>query len=731
MNEKDENEKDLFNSFLQKIWRRLTHILKAGFPDESPESESVQTGKETVVSNSRSGLKKSVSGNESFTVDPGKNAEQNIITPDLTGRDPVDEVSSGKESMEPFLPEEEAEINPDRIREKEQESSRQEFVSDEPELLSHTGSEINSARQNGTVFPTGKRLFRNNSRNMISFSGSGNEFSFSEPGVNTQKIVPEKEVFTVKPKEMIHTGVFSSGPLVEPGRIADGFSLSGPLVESGRIADGFSLSGPDHSTNSRDKTDVDFSSTPKTAVLSADPYGKSGKSGKNLLNMTLYEKSFPPVGSVDPAMSPQGGETPDLLSDDVKNISVDSGGVDRESHILSDRIVFPGAPGRRLAPSGKEPLDRNRILLHPEETFLMDRVLYDTDFQDPAEGPEEKSFPAFTDQEPGSRVSPDVIRIKSGNVLKQREEPRSAAPDESSVPERRTAADKESVLLRKEKGMKNIPGEKIRNMFKSVSMPDRWKNEDDAPRPFSLSGSFLQDPARAAVISIPDFAVGSAETTVSAVGNSGTETAENRGTVRGKGISFPSAELKESFSVSGSMESFSAPSVSRGSVSRIPSEERPAFVQKTVTAEEQPGGREKEERSLYEQALAKLISPQEKQYVSGEMAPSGRSLRTGEEAFLSGTGEARIGESGSFTQFPFHFSAEMSSVQDLFHTGSLAGEFLREKSVHSGETLFAGMDGKKSADLLAEKMKESVKLLNNINSSCENLKQIVTEGMNI
>ena len=145
--------------------------------------------------------------------------------------------------------------------------------------------------------------------------------------------------------------------------------------------------------------------------------------------------------------------------------------------------------------------------------------------------------------------------------------------------------------------------------------------------------------------------------------------------------------------------------------------------------------------TLYEKALLRMrsspVSPGEKNSFPGQQEAEAFSVFMTEESGAAPV-PRRKSESGIYTnhfrdysEFPVPLLQDGRSVQMMLYGGKRAEEFLRKTSVSPGENIFSEGGEHKSADVLAEKMKESVKLLNNINSSCENLKQIVMEGMNI
>ena len=145
--------------------------------------------------------------------------------------------------------------------------------------------------------------------------------------------------------------------------------------------------------------------------------------------------------------------------------------------------------------------------------------------------------------------------------------------------------------------------------------------------------------------------------------------------------------------------------------------------------------------TLYEKALLRMrsspVSPGEKNSFPGQQEAEAFSVFMTEESGAAPVSR-RKSESGIYTnhfrdysEFPVPLLQDGRSVQMMLYGGKRAEEFLRKTSVSPGENFFSEGGEHKSADVLAEKMKESVKLLNNINSSCENLKQIVMEGMNI
>ena len=193
------------------------------------------------------------------------------------------------------------------------------------------------------------------------------------------------------------------------------------------------------------------------------------------------------------------------------------------------------------------------------------------------------------------------------------------------------------------------------------------------------------------------------------------------------------SEYPEKSVPSGESESVISP---RNTLS-VPSEEEGA---KGFSAEQDPDEMtsepvQKTEKvlTLYEQALQRLNSSP----LPGWMEKSVPGISEERDALQAGR---RVDMEESFlpssalhtAQSIFHSGSDEKQipVRDLFHTGADLQNMVFQDSF-SGTGILPVNKEQSTENMLAVKLKETVKLLNNISSSCENLKQIIAEGLSI
>ena len=137
--------------------------------------------------------------------------------------------------------------------------------------------------------------------------------------------------------------------------------------------------------------------------------------------------------------------------------------------------------------------------------------------------------------------------------------------------------------------------------------------------------------------------------------------------------------------------------------------------------------------TLYEQALQRLNSSP----LPGWMEKSVPGISEERDALQAGRKgdmeESFLPSSALHTAqsiFPSGSDEKRIPVRDLFHTGADLQNMIFQDSF-SGAGILPVNKEQSTENMLTVKLKETVKLLNNINSSCENLKQIIAEGLSI